>query len=245
MISPTRVFVRTTKKNIILHKVSLWLCWRKTFPQPIIKFILTHRHLRLQPYMKIPQTSCKVKKRIFHEWIFRCLVDSTNLGKDVMISLKPSLMRIKASLTSKNYNIWRALKKMKLRKFSRQLNCSQHVFAAVTTKYLCPNCQADHLIYSFKSYKKLTSSEGFETAKKAALCLNFLRSIYRVTGCIRFPCLKFSKTQNIFIHFQRQCATENTVLESSSTSKPLIHIHVPPSFFRGFSCYCDRELSQH
>ena len=63
---------------------------------------------------------------------------------------------------------------------SQTNNCSEHAFAASTTKYPCAHCQGEHSIYNCASFKKLIPVERFEAAKKATLCINCLCPNHRV-----------------------------------------------------------------
>ena len=111
---------------------------------------------------------------------------------------------------------------------SRFNHRSQQAFATSTAKSSCPHCQGDHAIYKCDIFKKLAPRERFDAAKKAALCINCLRSSHRVLDCTNSPCHKCSKRHHTLLHFERPSSGESSPADASiqGQSSASYHAHV-------------------
>ena len=108
--------------------------------------------------------------------------------------------------------------------FRSQANHRQ-AFAASTATHLCPHCQGAHLVYACEQFKKLSPQKRFEATKRAALCINYLRSNHRISDCTSSPCRKCGKMHHTLLHFEKKSSSESVETAPVTQNQPLVTLH--------------------
>ncbi|CAK9809183.1 hypothetical protein ANTQUA_LOCUS5922, partial [Anthophora quadrimaculata] len=111
---------------------------------------------------------------------------------------------------------------------SRFKHQSQHAFAALATKIVCPHCKKEHSIYHCETFKQLPPMKRFKEAKKLALCINCLRSNHRSIDCTAPPCRICHKRHNFLLHFDKKSEDKHGPAPSPNQSVVNLHAQVSP-----------------